>query len=82
LDLASNAAAVHAGLLAADTSSNCGATRVIPAEPDMSVLVLRLRGTCAGEAQSPFGGPYWTSSALEQQRLTDVELWIAGGAWP
>ncbi len=69
-------------LLAASTVSMCATTRVIPFDPDASVLLLRLKGFCSGESQEPFGGPFWTSTVAGLERLSAVELWIEGGALP
>lgn len=55
-------------------SSTCGLTfRVVPGNPDGSVVIHRLEGTC--ESQMPIGGPFLTGDELSQFRQ-----WVAAGA--
>jgi hypothetical protein len=55
--------------------TNTAGRTVIPGKPCDSALVQKLRGTFAGGARMPRGGPYW-----EPAQIQLVIDWIAEGA--
>jgi hypothetical protein len=57
--------------------SESGLKRIVPSDPDMSLLVHKLAGTQTCGLQMPPGGPAVLISA---QQLEQVRTWIAGGA--
>lgn len=55
-------------------SATCALTfRVAPGDPDGSVVIRRLEGTC--ESQMPLGGPFLSGAEISQFRQ-----WVAAGA--
>lgn len=57
--------------------SESGLKRVVPNDPDMSLLVQKLAGTQMCGLQMPPGGP---ASLIPAEQLEQVKMWIAGGA--
>jgi hypothetical protein len=50
-------------------------TRVIPGDPDNSLIIRKLEGTQTVGDRMPDGGPY-----LQQSTIDVLRLWIANGA--
>jgi len=57
--------------------SESGLKRVVPNDPDMSLLVQKLAGTQTCGLQMPPGGP---ASLIPAAQLEQVRMWIANGA--
>lgn len=65
----------YGNLISVASAQDSNQTRVVPGDPDNSLIVHKLEGTQTVGAQMPDGGPY-----LQQSTIDVIRLWIANGA--
>jgi hypothetical protein len=73
LDLSAGNSAAH--LINVQSPQDPTLTRVIPGDPDHSLLIQKLEGTQTVGQRMPRGGPF-----LDQSTINVIRQWIANGA--